>query len=336
MRGKISAGIGLLAIAGLVAGCSSPTGSESTGSEGAWSFTDDRGVAVRADEQPKRIIGQVSSAAALQDFGVPIAGTFGPLTSRDGSPERQAGSIDPSRVTDVTGNSYGELNMERVAIARPDLLVSGKYAGFGGLWHLNEQQERKVSEIVPTAGIQQDGKPLPEVIGRYEELARALGADVASPKVEQDKRAFDAATHRIAELGKKLRSQNRSILTVGGTREQYYVVSPGRNPDLAYYAKELGLPITEPANPDVAGGGYFEHLSWERASAYQGDIMLWDTREASLPPEQMKQNPTFASLPSVKADRFVPWDALAPYSYASYAKTMNQLADRIEAKLATF
>lgn len=334
MKRKVSAGIGVLAIAGLVAGCSSPTGSESAGS-GAWSFTDDRGVTVRADEQPKRVIGQVSSAAALQDFGVPITGTFGPLTSRDGSKERQAGSIDPARVTDVTGNSYGELNMERVATTRPDILVSGKYAGFGGLWHLNEQQERKVTEIAPTAGIQQDGKPLPEVIGRYEDLAGALGADVTSPKVEGDKRAFEAASRRIADLGAKLREQHRSILTVGGTREQYYVVSPKRNPDLAYYVEQLGLPITEPANPDMAGGGYFEHLSWERASAYQGDILLWDTREASLPPEQMKQNPTFASLPAARADRFVPWDALAPYSYASYAETMNRLADQIEAKAAT-
>src|SRR5699024_4302654 len=102
---------------------------------------------------------------------------------------------------------------------------------------------------------------------------------------------------------------------------------------LDFYVRELGLPITVPNNPDEAGGGYFERLSWENASAYPADVMLWDARAASLPPEEMKQNPIFAAQPAAAADKFARWEAVAPLSYASYAGIMHQLADELQAQL---
>lgn len=298
-----------------------------------WSYTDDRGVAVTRPERPQQIVAQVSAGAALQDFGVKIAGTFGPLVRDDGSVEPEAGSLDPRQVTDVTGAGYGEVNLERLASLQPDVLVSGKYAEYPGLWHLVEDQEQKVKQIVPTLGVAQSGIALPAAIGKYEELARALGADVGSPKVEADRRAFDAAAGRLRDIGARMKSQGRTILPIGGTKEEFFVVVPARNPDLDYYVKELGLPITAPRNPDQASGGYYERLSWEKANAYPGDIMLWDARSASMTPEQMKQNPVFAATPAASAGRFVEWDAVAPMSYASYAKIMTKLADQIESHL---
>ena len=328
MRRKFQAIVGLLAVSGVLAGCGSAGQAPASG---PWSYTDDRGVVVTADHRPERIIAQVSAAGALKDFGVGVVGTFGPLRADDGSTEAEAGSVDPAGVTDVTGPSYGELNMERVASLRPDLLVSGKYAEYPGLWHLTQDQEETVKRIVPTAGIQQSGIALPESIRKYKELARALGGDVDSERVRADEARFNAAAQRLRDIGARLRAENRTILAVGGTPQEFYVVVPSRNPDLDYYTKELGLPIRTPDHPDTAGGGYFERLSWENANSYTGDILMWDTRRASMNPEQMKANPLFAAQPAAAANRFVEWDAVAPMSYASYAGIMTKLADQIEA-----
>lgn len=300
----------------------------------AWSYTDDRGREVTRPDRPDRIVAQVSAAAALEDFGVDVAGTFGPLVRDDGSVEPEAAGLDPARVTDVTGPGYGQVNLERLASLRPDLVVSGKYAEYEGLWHLVQDQEDKVAEIAPTVGVQQSGVSLPGAIEKYERLARALGGDVDSQRVQADERAFQEAADRLRGIGERMRAEGKSILGVGGTKQEFFAVVPGRNPDLDYYVRELGLPIIAPDNPDESTGGYFERLSWEKADAYPADIMLWDARAASMRPEQMKQNPVFAATPAAAADKFVEWDAVAPLSYASYARIMNKLADQLEAQLA--
>lgn len=313
-------------LAALLAGCG--TAGPSAGQQ--WSFVDDRGETVTAAARPSRVIAQVSAAGALNDFGVQVVGTFGPLKRDDGTAEAEAGSVDPGSVTDVTGGGYGELDMEKVAGLAPDLLVSGKYAEFAGLWHLTEEQEKSVRRIVPTVGVLQSGKALPDTIARYRDVARALGGDVDSARVKADEEAFAKASDRIRDIGAKLKSQGRSVLAVGGTTQGYFVAVPKRVPDLDYYVS-LGLPITTPANPDTEG--YFERLSWENAGLYSPDIIMWDTRRASNKPAEMKQHPVFAALPAAAGDRFAEWDAVAPMSWASYAKIMNKLADQLEVAL---
>lgn len=333
MRRRIRVLAGLCLAACSAVACAAP-GDDRTGGA-RWSFTDGRGVTVTDDKVPERIIAQVSAAGALSDFGVNVVGTFGPLMRQDGTVEPEAGSVDPRRVTDVTGPGYGEINMELAASLQPDLLVSGKYAGFAGLWHLTQDQEEKVKGFVPTVGIEQSGRPLPDAIAAYQNLARALGGDVDSPRARADKAAFDAAAQRLRQLGTRLRAEGRTILAVGGSPQEFYVAVPERAPDLDYYADGLGLPIVTPRHPDLPGGAYFERLSWENADTYRGDVYLWDTRSASMTPQQMKKNPLFAAQPAAAQDRFAEWDAVAPLSYTSYAKIMNKLADQLEDKIST-
>ena len=322
--------VGLVLAVGLLVGCGSP----GTGRQGvAWSYVDDRGITVTSPERPQRIVAQVSAAGALKDFGVKVVGTFGPLRTSTGAVEPEAGSLDPNTVTDVTGPGYGEVRIETLTSLRPQLVVSGKYKEFAGLWHLTEEQEKVVKPIAPTLGVAQSGISLPESVRKYKELARALGGDVDSARVKADEERFTAAAQRLRDLGTRMKAAGKTILAVGGTQDEYFVVVPARNPDLDYYVKELGLPITTPKNPDTVGGGYFERLSWENAGAYKGDVLMWDTRPASFNPDQMKRNPVFAALPAAAQNRFAGWDAVAPMSYASYAKIMNKLADQITAAL---
>lgn len=332
MKRKILAALLGLAIAGSAVACAE---TDEPATSGAWSYTDDRGTAVSLDARPQRIVAQVSAAGALKDFGVTVVGTFGPLKRSDGTTEPEAGSVVPSEVTDVTGPAYGEVALERLAALKPDVVVSGKYKEFPGLWHLLEDQEKKVLQVAPTIGVEQSGKALPDTIASYMKLAEALGADVNSAKVTADKAEFSAAAERLRKIGETMRAGKRTILAIGGTAEEYFVVVPARNPDLAWYVEELGLPIRTPDKPDTAGGGYFERLSWENADSYSADVLMWDTRPASLNPEQMKKHPVFAALPEAAANRFVDWDAVAPFSYASYAAIMTKLADQLDAQLKT-
>lgn len=312
----------------VLAGC----GASQPAEGGNWSFTDDRGENITAPARPQRVIAQVSAAGALHDFGVKVVGTFGPLRKADGGVEAEAGSIDPATVTDVTGGGYGELDLEKVAGLSPDLLVSGKYAEYGGLWHVTEEQEKAVRRIVPTLGVAQSGKALPDTISRYRDVARALGGDVESARVKGDEEAFGEASERIRKIGERMRAENKTVAAVGGTTQGYFVAVPARAPDLAYYVS-LGLPIITPNNPDAPGGGYFERLSWENAGAYKTDVVMWDNRRDSNTPAQMKQHPTFAALPAAVGERFVEWDAVSPMSYAGYAKIMTKVADQLELSL---
>jgi iron complex transport system substrate-binding protein len=324
--------IAAVLLLGLVAGCGGTTPAPQGGQ---WSFTDDRGKQVTAPKRPERVVAQVSAAGALKDYGINVVGTFGPLRRADGSTDPEAGSIDPSQVTDVTGPGYGEIDFEKFAALNADLVVAGYYPEVTGLWHLTGEFEEKVLKVAPTVGIGQSKIQLPDGVKRYRELARALGADVGSAKVKADEEAFTKAAERLKAIGAKMTAAHQKIQVIGADPKLFYVAVPARNPDLDWYAKELGLPLLTPDRPDTEGGGYFQSLSWENSGTYKEHVIMWDTRQHVLNPEQMKEgHPVFQALPAVQANRLVEWNAVAPLSCASYAKIMNKLADQLEQVLA--
>lgn len=317
---------------GLVAGCG---GNAPTEQQGQWSFKDDRGKEVTAPQRPQRVVAQVSAAGALKDYGVNVVGTFGPLKKSDGTTDPEAGSIDPSQVTDITGPGYGEIDFEKFAALNADLVVAGYYPEVTGLWHLTAEFEEKVLKVAPTVGIGQSKIQLPDGIKRFRELAKALGGDVESAKVKADEESFTKAADRLKAIGAKMKAANQQIQVVGADPKLFYVAVPARNPDLDWYVQELGLPLLVPDKPDTEGGGYFQSLSWENSGTYKTHVIMWDTRQHVLSPEQMKEgHPVFQALPAVRANRFAEWNAVAPLSFASYAKIMNKLADQLEQVLA--
>ncbi len=318
---------------GLVAGCGGNAPAEQQ--QGGWSFKDDRGKEVTAPKRPERVVAQVSAAGALKDYGVNVVGTFGPLKRPDGSTDPEAGSIDPSQVTDITGPGYGEIDIEKFAALNADLVVAGYYPEVTGLWHLTAEFEEKVAKIAPTVGIGQSKIDLPQGIKRFRDLAQSLGGDVGSAKVKAGEEAFTKAADRLKAIGTKMTAANQKIQVVGADPKLFYVAVPARNPDLDWYSKELGLPLLTPAQPDTEGGGYFQSLSWENSGMYKEHVIMWDTRQHVLDPEKMKEgHPVFQALPAVQAGRFVEWNAVAPLSYASYSGIMNKLADQLDAALA--
>lgn len=294
---------------------------------GPWTFTDDRGTKISLDSPPKRLVAQTSMAAALQDLGVTVETTFGPLTLPDGSVDPQASGLDPDKVTDVTGGGeYGTLDLEKLAAQKPDLLITYMVVP-PELWYVNPATEKKVDKLTPTLAMDFQGKSLQEAFAAVEKVAKALGADMNADKVAAAKTEFEAASDRLRSIGKQL--GDRKILAVSTTTELLYAAAPASFPDLAYY-RSLGLPIVD---VKASQDSYWKELSWEKSDTYDGDIIMWDQRGGDASLKLLKTDPVFQTVAGAKDGAFVPWNAVSPMSYRAYAAVMNTLADDLEKQL---
>ncbi|GAA3553593.1 siderophore-binding protein DesE [Nonomuraea rosea] len=317
-RGFLSAAAGLAATLTLAScgGGGSETAPAAAGSSAAtaqsWTFTDDRGRKLDQAKRPSRIVAQVGAAAALWDFGVRPIAVFGPHKLKDGAKDPQVGNVDITKVESL-GNVWDEFNVEKYISLQPDLLVSGMYTK-EALWYVPEKSKDTIEQVAPTAGIMLLGRSATEVLSKYEELAKSLGADMRG--VPEAKARMEAATKELA------RFKDLKILVMSGSPESMWVSNPPDHPDLKHVAA-AGLNLVTPSKVDEQG--FFQTLSWENADEYEADVILYDTRTQSIKPEEMLKMPTFAKLPAVKAGQLYPWRAEIPFSYQTYAAFLEEL-----------
>ena len=323
MNRRIGAAL-VAAVALLVpAACGSSDSDGGSSDKQAFSFTDDLGTKIELEEMPDRLVVQSSMAAALSDLGLgdKIVGVFGPLKA-DGDAAQVAG-LDVDSVEDVTGGGeYGDVDVEKVAALKPDLVITSQYLA-PDLWYVNSASATAIKKLAPILVVDFDGKTLPELLDGTERAAKALGADLDSSKVKASHEAFDAAGERVKQIATKL--GDRTILAGSGSTDLFYVSNPKVSPDLSYWVDQLGLPITIPDNPDE--GGYFESLSWEKADKYPADIFLYDDRVGAAGLKQLENEKVFGTLEAAKNKAYVPWSSVAPPSYQAYADLMDRLAD---------
>lgn len=320
-RGFLSATAGLAAALTLAAcgdggtqATPAPAGSSAAQS---WSFTDDRDKKLQQPKVPARIVAQVGAAAALWDFGVRPIAVFGPHKLKDGSKDPQAGNVDITKVEGL-GNVWDEFNVEKYISLQPDLLVSSMYIK-GDLWYVPAKSKDTIEQVAPTAGIMLTGRSATQVIGKYEELAKSLGADMQG--VPEAKARMEAATKEFAQF------KDLKILLMSGGADAMWVVNPPEYPDIVHLM-DAGLDVVKPSKVDE--GGFFQTLSWENADEYDTDVILYDTRTQALKPEEMLKKPTFAKLPAVEAGQLYPWNAEAPYSYQGYATFLEGLVANLK------
>lgn len=320
-RGFLFATGGLAATA-VLAGCGDDTPSN-TSSSGGWEFTDDRGVKVTRDKQPEKIVAYVSSAAALWDFGVRPIGVFGPQKTESGEKELQAGNIDLSKVTSL-GNAWDDFDVEKFIGLQPDLLVTGLTGTKPtDLWAITEETGAKVEKTAPILALSEYKVTLPKVIERYEALAKALGADVASAEVASAKEEFQSASDELTAVAKE--KAGLKVLVLYADKDGVYIAKPEFFADLSYY-KELGLDI-------VSGGGsddYWEQLSWEQVGKYPADLILTDVRTFALSKQQMAEFPTWNALPAVAAGQLGDWSAEPRFNYTLAAPVIRDLTAAVK------
>ncbi|TWE14087.1 ABC transporter substrate-binding protein [Prauserella muralis] len=298
---------------------------EDTGGSGtsqAWSYTDDRGRKLGGD-RPKRIVAQVTAAAALWEFGIRPVGIFGPSKLPNGEKDPLAGPIDLGKVQSL-GNVWGEFNYDRYVSLEPDLLISVMYLR-DELWYVPAEQAEAVEKAAPTLGVDLAGVSMPDGIEKFRTLAKALGADVNTPRINEAKATFERAGQNFADAAKTV--NGKTALLVSATKEGMWAGNAQGFPSSKQMA-EAGLTFLEPKAP--GDGNYWEQLSWENAGKYRSDIILLDNRHGNLQSEQLKASyPTWRQLPAVRAGNVFAWNPETPFYYEAATEQLDRLGSSL-------
>ncbi|GAA4367825.1 ABC transporter substrate-binding protein [Nocardioides caricicola] len=316
MRNFLIAGALVLALAGCGSDSDDQPTTEPEAASGPWTWTDDVGQTIELDETPTRIAAYGDAGAALWNFGITPVALFHYM---DPAEDPTFEDLDLGE-TEVIGTAYGELNLEELAAAQPDLIVTTSYDGdtpesmYG---FKDEAQLEKVKAIAPVIAVEQSGSAL-DVIATNEELAASLGVDTgAGSDVAEDKAAFEDASEALTEAA----GLGRTVLPMYAEDSGLYAVIPADDPAMAYFA-DLGVQFEETGGKDDY---YWEILSWENSDKYDPDIVL-NSQRGSYTTEQLEDQPVFGSLAAVEAGQVHAWK-FKSMDYPSLTSYMTELTD---------
>ena len=306
------------------AGTATTSATSSSAAATGFEYTDARGTTVTLDTVPTTVVAQSSVAAALWDAGYHVAGVYGELTpGADGTLSYQAGDIDLSQVT-VIGQTYGEFDVEDYGLMNPDLLVDYTFDG-SSLWYVPAEQADQIYALAPSVAVPGNYTDTDSAIQTFVDLAAKLGADPDSAELASAKADYDGALKDVADVAA---SSGLKVVVVSAGTDSLYVADPAHLPELST------LRAAGPDLIDPVGGGsdVFSQYSWEQASDYSdADVILFDARTYDSMKADLANIPTWANLPAVKAGQVYPWYAAAPYSYQSYARIYQEIADELTA-----
>lgn len=315
-----AAATALVAASALVlAGCSS--GDSGGSSEEAWSFTDDLGQTITLDHAPERIAGQNDLLAPLMEYGASPIASYGFFSLEE---DGRFADFDTSGITEV-GTSYGEINLDELALAKPDVILATIYPMDEngtlpegnlryGLKDLAQQEQlEKIAPIV-TVYVGGEGQ---KVLDRIAELATSLGSDQGK---------IDAAKQQFDEAGETLKSAAANsdlvVTPMYADADGLYTYKADDEPTLQLY-KTFGVNFFEPT-PE---GYYWGIYSWENATEVTGDTVLLAKDGYQL--DALKEQPTLAGNEALNAGQVHPYNQ-APMDYASQAVYMTDLAGWIQ------
>jgi iron complex transport system substrate-binding protein len=311
---------GSLAVAatGLLAACGS-SAEESAGG-GAWSFTDDVGQKVDLGVRPTRIAGLNDAIASLWNYGITPAASFGYTALADDVNFR---GHDLGQVKEV-GRTYGEIDIEALAAAKPDLIVTHAYPqDSSGTIDPNQPlygfkdvaQQQSVAEIAPVVAIRMAGSAT-NVVDRTAELARALGAEPPA-NAKQD---YEDARTRL----KTVAARGLTVMAIAAyPGDGVYIAKATDDPGLRSYT-ELGLAFPAPGGAKY----YWEQVSWENIGKYPADVVLYSLR--AMDKDTLMQQATFIRTPAAAAGQVFAWE-FASMDYVAQARTIGNLAANLEA-----
>jgi len=306
-----------------LAGCATPSApaAETSGpaSASGWTYTDDIGNTVTLAQRPTRIAGFTDQALSLFSYGITPVAVFG---RTDVASDTRFGGFDTSAMK-ILGNSYGEIDLEGLAQAKPDLIVTGiypsdregtidttqPYYGFKDL-----EQQAKLAAIAPIVTVKVGGTGL-SVLESNARLALALGADQA--KVDADKATFEKAAANLSTVAK---ASGLKVSAMYADANGIYLVKPEDEPETQLY-KSLGVDYTE-LNP--GGDYYWDIYSWENAGKVKvADIILLSDEGFQI--DDLHKQKTFADDPALVAGQ-VYERRVSPMNYSAQAKNLDVLA----------
>jgi iron complex transport system substrate-binding protein len=311
----------------LLTGCSPDpdTGSSSAAAAGSWSFEDGLGRTVKLDHAPARIAGLNDVLASLMNYGVKPVASFGYSSLDD---DKRFDDLDTEGIAQV-GTSYGEIDLEKLAAARPDVIVTNVYPtdskgtidrtqpdyGFKDL-----EQQKQAAQIAPIVTLYMGGDGA-DVIERAADFATSVGARTSV--VDAAEKKFDTAKRTLADAAK---NTDVTVTALYADADGVSVARPADDPGLRMY-RDIGVKLTVP----TPKGYYWGTYSWENAGKAGGDMLL--LQQAGYQEADLKKQPTFADQPALKAGQVHPWDS-ASMDYVSQADYMSRLASWINSSKA--
>ncbi|WP_370249427.1 ABC transporter substrate-binding protein [Nocardioides sp.] len=301
-----------------------PETAASAATAGPWTWTDGTGATLTLDTTPTRIAAMADQALALLSYGITPVAIFGRV---DVASDPRFADYDLSEVA-IVGNTYGEIDLEALAAAAPDLVVTGVYPvdregtidTEGPLYAFADvEQQRQIAAIAPIVAVKIGGEGL-EVIESTTSLAASLGADPA---------AVEAARAEFEQAGEELRDVAAARPEIEVTQmyadtSGIYVVKTADEPETQLYST-FGVDYTALT---TGGDYYWDIYSWENAEKMMtGDVLL--TNVEGYDAAELADQPTFAEDPALLAGQVEEWNGAA-MDYASQAAQMRRLAAVIE------
>lgn len=294
-------------------------------SEAEWIYTDDIGQTIALPEAPKRLLIELSTAAALWDFGIRPAGIFGwaiDATNPD-TTGPAAGNIEFESV-EILADAASDLDPEKVLLLDPDLIITLTWRPDepDSFWGINESLVAPLREIAPIIALSATGTAN-ENVARFADLAASLGIDLESPELVEAKTTFDATTDAFAELASEKSDIVSGFYAIGDTAA--YLANPGMWADLSFY-QGLGLNIMV---PDIAEDEYWIELSLERLNEYDVDILFQTARTGYLSIDKIIELPTANQLPAIQTAQIHPWNQDMIQSYQGMTAAMDVIIEAL-------
>lgn len=316
-RRLMTASFAAVALAGLAGEVSAQT------PVAGWSFTDDKGNTITAEEQPTRIVADLIAAAALWDFGVRPVAVFGWDVNPDDTLNVAAGNIDPATV-EIVGNATTPFDLEKALVANPDLIVTldGDPADPAAYWSIDPAIVDQVRQIAPLLAINSNFVRTDLVVTRFAELAAALGADQQSDEVVAARVAAEAAAAEFIATTEA--NPGLTAMFIYANEESIFIANPKVVSDLIYF-KELGLQMPE---LDVADNDYWEVLSWEESAKYPVDV-IFTTSRAPITADDLKAHPVFSQVPAVQAGQISTWNDTHQLSNQGLATALTETSSAL-------
>lgn len=299
--------------------------SAATAEPAPWTYTDARGKTVTLDRAPERVVAWVTLAAALYDSGVKSVGIFGPSTTDGGERTPQAGRLALDEVESLT-NGYSEVDLERLAVLKPDIFFVAAYDGV--IWPIEEQEINAIEQIVPIVAININRRPANEVLGDLADLAASLAAprvEGAEAAVAEAKAEFEAASEalRAAAAAKP----DLTMIVFSLSADTIWIANWQSLPDLLYFS-ELGVNFY-PTNDDLLSDVYVPKLTWETVNTFQTDAILLDARPQWQYDESERAG-TWGLLPAVQADQLGWWRAEVILSYQGVTPVLVEMTEQVD------
>ena len=302
-----------VALAGAASTSRLAVGQEATPTGGEWTFTDVLGKTVTLPQRPQRIAADISTAAALWDFGVEAQTVFGWTAVNHSDGDHVAwGNIDLDQI-EIVGDAEGAVEVEALLAQQPDLIVTwiwDKDNPASSHVAIPEDRIEQVAGIAPIVLLTQ-GDPNDIELGRIEAFAASLGADLNSPEIVAQRAIYDAKKAELEALAAE-KSDLTVLFASYGSEDRIYVAGPGYVADLGQ-ARDLGVKLANDGSPTSTT--YWEELSLEQALYYPSDVIYIDQYGVWTTLEELRAEPTISQHPAVKAGQTGPWMRDLPVNY---------------------